>query len=53
MDTIVEKFPELIDTGEYVQFGCELCNTKNGTTIHKDADLLVVVCGQCWHMKNI
>ena len=52
METIAEKFPELIDTGEYVQFECEKCKTRNGSTIHKDGDILVVVCGSCWTKQD-
>lgn len=52
METISGKFPELIDTQEYVQFECEKCKTRNGSTIHKDGDLLVVVCGACWSKQD-
>jgi len=48
MNTIPERFPELDDTGEYIQFDCEKCKTRNGSTIQKDGDILVVVCGECW-----
>ena len=52
MDSISDKFPELIDTGEYVQFQCEKCGTNNGSTIHKDGDILVAVCGECWTKQD-
>ena len=58
METILSKYPELTDTGEYIQFECEACavgdkKVKNGTTIHKDGEKSVVVCGVCWAKKEL
>ena len=52
MSTISEKFPELINTEEYIKFQCEKCKTINGSTIHKDGEILVVVCGECWTKQD-
>ena len=51
--TIAFKFPELIDTQEYILFECEYCKTMNGSTIHKDGEILVCVCGNCWKKQDI
>ena len=52
-DTIAAKFPELIDTDQYIKFDCIFCGTTNGSTIQKDGDILVCVCGQCWKKQDI
>lgn len=48
MSSIEEKYPELINTDEYVKFQCDECKTINGTTYKFDGDKKIVVCGQCW-----
>ena len=53
-NTIEYRFPDLMETGEYTQFVCRECGTKNGTTAKKDTDgSLVVVCGSCWTKQVI
>ena len=47
------KFPDLINTEEYIRFECDKCKTINGTTIHKDGELFVMVCGNCWEKQVI
>jgi transcription elongation factor Elf1 len=51
--TIAFKFPELEDTGEYWRFDCEFCGITNGSTIHRDGQELVVVCGECWKKQGV
>ena len=63
-NSILGKYPELIDSGEYRRFTCSACGTVNGTTIHKTTgsgilytlfgkDKNVVVCGNCWEKFEI
>lgn len=53
-NTIESKYPELVDSGEYIQFTCNICKTNNGTTIHNDENnKRFVVCGNCWNKKEI
>jgi len=52
-ETIVEVYPLIVDTGEYIRFICPTCGYWNGSTVHLDGTTEVVVCGNCWAKHDV